>query len=261
MSARLALTLLATVASLSFAMGKARADTLEDVFRAGNEAYFHGEYAEAIARYENLVELGVRDADVFYNLGVAYERQGRLGFAIASFERALRTRPSDEAVRTALESIRQAAAERRADREGEATVASGPGLGEALFGGVPEEVLAWAVLIFDALFFGVLVGFLFVRRETARLVLGIAAPLLGIALTLSGIGLAVRSGAFDEGVPAVIVTDRSALREGPRESAGERGVAREGERAWILGGDQDWLRVRVGSREGWLEAERVVAIE
>lgn len=258
---RAAMTVFLMVTSLSFAMGHARADTLEDVFRAGNEAYFHGDYPEAIARYENLVELGVRDADVFYNLGVAYERQGSHGSAIASFERALRTRPSDEGARNALESIRQRVAEQRADREGEATVASGPGLGEALFGGVSEDVLAWAVLIFDALLFGVLAGFLFARRETSRLVLGIVAPLLAIALTLSGIGLAVRSGAFDEGAPGVIVTDRSALREGPRESAGERGVAREGERAWILGSDQNWVRVRVGNREGWLEAERIVAIE
>jgi tetratricopeptide (TPR) repeat protein len=261
MSGRFVWSALLAIASLSFEVGGARADTLEDVFRAGNEAYFHSEYADAIERYENLVELGVRDADVFYNLGLAYERQGRHGGAIASFERALRMRPGDDGVRRALESSREAAAEQRAEREGEATVASGPGLGEALFGGVSEDVLAWAVLSFDALFFTVLAGFLFVRRETARLVLGIAAPLLGIALTLSGIGLAVRSGAFDEGVPAVIVMDRSTLREGPRAGAGERGVAREGERAWIMGRDQDWVRVQVGNREGWIEAERVVAIE
>ncbi len=261
MSARFVWSALLVMASLSSATGWARADTLEDVFRAGNEAYFHGEYVEAIERYESLVELGVRDADVFYNLGIAYERRGMHGAAIASFERALRMRPGDAGVRRALESSREAAAERRAEREGEATVASGPGLGEALFGGVSEDVLAWAVLFFDALFFAVLAGFLFVRRETSRLVLGIAAPLLGIALTLSGIGLAVRSGAFDEGVPAVIVADRSVLREGPRAGAGERGVAREGERAWIMGRDQDWVRVRIGSREGWIEEARVVAIE
>lgn len=248
-------SLLVTVAS------SARADSLEDVFRAGNEAYFSGEYDAASARYESLVELGVRDADVFYNLGMSYARQGRHGRAIAAFERALRMRPGDaEAVR-ALDRSRDTLARRRAEREGEATMASGPELGEAIFGGVSQTSLAVLVLLFDMLFFGVLTAFLFARRETARLALGIAAPLLGIGLTISGIGLAIRSGALDDGTPAIVVRDRVALREGPRDGAGERARAREGESARIVARDGEWVRVRVGGREGWVEAERVVAIE
>ncbi|MDQ3037282.1 MAG: tetratricopeptide repeat protein, partial [Myxococcota bacterium] len=91
---------------LALATGSARADTLEDVFRAGNDAYFSGEYAAATERYEHLVDLGVRDADVFYNLGMAYARQGRHGRAIAAFERSLRVRSGDAEASRALERSR-----------------------------------------------------------------------------------------------------------------------------------------------------------
>ncbi|AKF07192.1 tetratricopeptide repeat protein [Sandaracinus amylolyticus] len=249
------------LACLALASSSARAETLDDLFRAGNEAYFRGAYDDAAERYEELVELGVRDADVFYNLGTAYAREGRHGRAIAAYERALRVRPSDSEASRALQHARDALASRRADREGEATMASDDGLAHAVFGRLSRDALAGAVLVLDALFFAVLAAFLFVRRETARLALGIGAPLLGIALGAASLGLAIRSGAFDEGAPAVVIEDRVALREGPHEDAQERGRAREGERAWIVGEDGAWLRVRAGAHEGWVEGAKVVRLD
>lgn len=250
----------AAIALLTLA-GTARADTLEDVFRAGNDAYFRGDFEEAAERYEALVELGVRDADVFYNLGTAYARQGLNGRAIAAYERALRVRPGDLEAEAAHRRARDALASRRAEREGEATMASDGGLGHAVFGRLSRDTLAGALLIFDALFFAALAAFLFARRETYRLALGIATPLLGIGLVVCGLGLAIRSGAFDEGAAAVVVRDRAVLREGPREDAQERARAREGERAWIVGEDGEWARVRVGGREGWIEQSGVVRVD
>lgn len=252
---------LAMIAMIVLAAASARADTLEDVFRAGNDAYFRGDFEAASERYEELVELGVRDADVFYNLGTAYARQGRHGRAIAAYERALRARPGDSEVETALARARDVLASRRAEREGEATMASDEGLGHAVFGRLSRDALAGALLVFDALFFAALAAFLFARRETTRLTLGVAAPLLGIGLAVAGLGLAIRSGAFDEGRAAVVVRDRAALREGPHEDAQERARAREGERAWIVGEDGEWARVRVGAREGWVPRDAIVAVE
>ncbi|UJR80226.1 tetratricopeptide repeat protein [Sandaracinus amylolyticus] len=249
------------LAAVALASSSARAETLDDLFRAGNEAYFRGAYDDASSRYEELVELGVRDADVFYNLGTAYARQGRHGRAIAAYERALRVRPSDAEAATALRHARDALASRRADREGEATMASDEGLAHAVFGRLSRDALASAVLVLDALFFAVLAAFLFVRRETARLALGIGAPLLGLALGAASLGLAIRSGAFDEGVAAVVVADRVPLREGPHEDAQERARVREGERAWIVGEDGAWVHVRAGGREGWVEGAQVVRID
>src|SRR5581483_2197022 len=51
-------------------------------FKRGNDEYFHGRYAEAVAAYEQVAALGVRSEDLFYNLGNAYAKAGQLGPAI-----------------------------------------------------------------------------------------------------------------------------------------------------------------------------------
>ena len=66
----------------------------DSAFARGNAAYAQGDYASAIAAYEQLVGEGVAQAPVFHNLGNAYYRAGNLGAAIANYERALHVSPT-----------------------------------------------------------------------------------------------------------------------------------------------------------------------
>jgi tetratricopeptide (TPR) repeat protein len=255
------LSALAIGAALAIA-ARAGADTLEERFAAANEAYFRGDVGAAAQGYERLVELGVRDADVFYNLGTAYARQGQYGRAIAAFERALRVRPGDADARAALDRSRALVARSRADREGEAVVESGSPLVEVIFGGMSTDGLAVAVLLFDLLFFGVLMALRLVRHDRVRLGLGIAAPLLGLGLAFVVLGLSVRSGLFEEGTPAIVVREGASVREGPRPDARERHRAREGERASVSERDSGWAKLRLpGNRAGWIEEKDLVLLE
>lgn len=65
-------------------------------FDRATEAYQTGDFATAAAQYEQLVEEGIVSAEVFHNLGNAYYRLGRLGPAIANYERALQVDPGFE---------------------------------------------------------------------------------------------------------------------------------------------------------------------
>ena len=71
------------------------ADAVTEAFKKGNDAYYRGEYAAAIAAYEQVAALGVINEDLYYNLGNAYYRAGRMGPAIYNYERAL-TLDSDQ---------------------------------------------------------------------------------------------------------------------------------------------------------------------
>lgn len=237
------------------AMAQAQPQSLPDLFRSANESAFHGEYEVAARGYEQLVELGVDDPDVYYDLGLAYAHLGQHGRAVAAFERALRARPGDDGALAGLEASRAVLGRRRAEREGEAVVDAGTTLGESLFVSVSEDVLAVAVLALTALFFGLLHGLAVVsrERERLRLGLGVATPLVGIALTVAGLGLAARAGAFDPGPPAIVVVEDAAVREGPSAAATERHEALEGERAYILDTEPGFAHVILGGgREGWV---------
>ena len=58
-----------------------------------NQLYASGEYADAAAQYEAILEENAQP-EVFYNLGNAYFKQGEIARAILSYERALRLRPN-----------------------------------------------------------------------------------------------------------------------------------------------------------------------
>lgn len=246
---------------VGFGASRACGQSLEAVFQRGNEAFFRGDYAGATSAYEDLVESGVDDADVHYNLGVAYARRGALGRAIVSFERALRLRPADPGTRSALEAARAVVARRHAEREGEAVVEAGAPFGEALLPWLSEDDLALGVLVVDFALCAAVLALVFVRREGVRLALGVAVPLLLVVLAVGALSLASRRGMFADGPTAIVVADEAAVREGPRSDATVRGRALEGERAEVLARDGEWARIRMsGRRQGWVRAEDVVEL-
>ncbi len=248
---------------LAPSLASAQPHSLPDLFRASNEAAFQGDQETAARGYEQLVELGVDDPDVYYDLGLAYSHLGRHGRAIAAFERALRARPGDAGALAGLEASRAVLGRRRAERQGQAVVDAGTTLGESLFVSLSEDVLALAVLALTALFFGLLTGLVLVPRARERLRLGmaVATPLVGIALTIAGLGLAARAGSFDPGPPAIVILEDAPVREGPSPAATERHEALEGERAYVVGTEPGFAHVVLGGgREGWVAESDLVRL-
>lgn len=62
---------------------------------AGTKAYNENDFERAIDEWRTCVDNGVQDADLYYNLGNAYFRNAKLGFAIFYYKSALRLRPTD----------------------------------------------------------------------------------------------------------------------------------------------------------------------
>lgn len=60
-----------------------------------NQNYEAGKYAEAVAIYEAIVDSGLHNSVVYYNLGNAYFKQGDLGRAILNYRRAHLLDPRD----------------------------------------------------------------------------------------------------------------------------------------------------------------------
>ena len=63
---------------------------------AGTKAYNGGDFERAIDEWRTCADNGTPDADLLYNLGNAYFRSGKIGFAIFYYRSALRLRPGDD---------------------------------------------------------------------------------------------------------------------------------------------------------------------
>ncbi len=72
--------------------------TAEALMTQGNRDYQNQQYEKAVAAYRQVLNLGYLGTSVYYNLGDAYYREGKLGYAILYYEKALRISPGDKDV-------------------------------------------------------------------------------------------------------------------------------------------------------------------
>ncbi len=81
---------------LSFQLKAAPADSLQKYVETGNALYGQDKYAEAIAAYNKVLNQGYENGVLYYNLGNAYYRLGKLGYARLFYEKALKLLKNDE---------------------------------------------------------------------------------------------------------------------------------------------------------------------
>ena len=80
--------------SLTIALLIAAANiTAQETTPTADDLYRMDDFQGAIAAYEDILAAGQTSADLHYNLGNAYYRDGQLGKAILNYERALRLKP------------------------------------------------------------------------------------------------------------------------------------------------------------------------
>jgi len=240
----------------------AAAQHMEKIFSDANGHFFEGRHGEAIAGYRALVEAGVDDGDVYYNLGSAHARLGQLGYAVLYLERAMVASGGDDDTRRALRDVRELLGKRAAERDGEAIVQTRPPLVEALVEPFAERTVAWSVVASLWLLFGMLM----LRRSglipAARVSLGAGAAISAVLVALASGALAVRTGALHDGSRAVIVEPGYGLQEGPDPRAKSRAKLSEGGLARVIDREGRWVRLRTDQgHDGWAHADAVGLVD
>jgi len=257
-SVRLAILWGTTFCLLAISPGIAWAG-LEETFARANESFWSGEFETAVGGYEELVELGVRDADVYFNLGTAHARTGRLGAAILNLERALRLDPGHAEARENLTLCRTALARRRTANGQSADLDPPRSLWASMLERLSPTQLALPFVLLWITLFALLVWRRVATGDMLRLVLAIAAPLIG-ALALTSGGLLLGKASYVASMrEAIVVTQGSVdVREGPSERFPVVFDADEGELVQVLDREGSWLHLREASgREGWAERSDV----
>lgn len=79
----------------------------DTAIKEAEEAYTKENYNKAIELYENILKSNGESAEIFYNLGNAYYKAGKIAPAILNYERALVLDPSDADARFNLQMARQ----------------------------------------------------------------------------------------------------------------------------------------------------------
>jgi tetratricopeptide (TPR) repeat protein len=250
---RRAVFAMALVVALTSSIAPARADLIDEAWRRGNEAYRRGDYTAAVTAYEQLDRQGVVSADLQYNLGVAYFRQGQLGPAIWAFERAAGLDPDADDARFNLAQARKLAERRTRDQiEG----AQREPFWIRTVNVLTTSTQTW---LFSSLYLGCFL-LLFLRRraqDDSRAALGAGAAILGVAAALAGLLLVGRA-VLDRLPFGVILPEAVAVKEGADPNYRTSFEIHAGLKVRLLDRDQEWIRIRLANGlEGWIRTQDV----
>jgi len=218
--------------------GTLRAADAAAGFEQANTLYYQGKFPEAVAAYDAFMASNSPTANVWFNLGNAAYKAGRLGRSIAAFRMAERLSPRDPAIRANLEFVRGKAYSDERVRV--------PVWKSLVRLGTLNEWTLLAALAFwgagAALALRVLTG-----RPWSRALFA-----CGLLTVLFSAGLAAawheqRSG------EAIVTAREVTVRFGPLEEAQAAFQLRDGAEVTVLDTKGDWLQVRdPESRVGWM---------
>lgn len=241
---------------LAFAPAGARAAETakaDSLWNAGVEAYSAAQWTSALQNWSKLELSGVESAELYYNLGNAYFKNGDLAHSIIYYERALKLRPSYRDARHNLE-FANASIQDNIEQIPEFFLKTWL---RKLCWLLPADVWAVLFLVFLAALALLAPIFLLSQASGTRkgaFFGGIAALLLCI-ICLSCAGWQKSDYLSDK--DAIVVSGSAPVKSSPSDqSSSDLFVLHEGTKVHILDSVGDWRKIELADgREGWLPVE------
>lgn len=226
-------------------------EALAESFGKGIAAYKAEDYETAVAAFERLAESGLKNGELFYNLGNAYLKSGDTGRAILWYERAMRLIPNDPDLRFNLRHARSLTKDEKADET--------PAFVKVLFFWnylMTERAVRWTALAANLLFWGLLASHLWTKAAWTRNLAGIT-----LAATLLFGGTAAYNYYADAAVrQGVVLAERLSVRSG-LENATELFVLHAGTKVRVEAERSDHYKIRFSeSKIGWVHRDDVGVI-
>jgi hypothetical protein len=246
---------MAGMAAASFEPARAQQD-----FVAANELALKGDLKSAIALYRTLVDQGVSNEDLFYNLGNAYAEDGQLAEAAVAYERALRLQPNDRDARANLAALRKqmGASDKLATPAGGEEQVALADLVEPIVAPLPLGAFAWAAVVLEAVLFACLLW----RRRAAdgvRRKLSLVAAFSLVLFLFAGTVVAGHYVLARD--PRAVVVVAGEMKEGPHPRFKNAGQVRAGARVRVLSEDSGFAHVlKDDGSSGWVPVKSLVRV-
>jgi hypothetical protein len=227
----------------------AEADQLT-LFTEANKRYKDEDYRAAADGYARLILSGLRNGEMYYNLGNCYFKLGMLGKAILSYRLAERYLPRDQDLKTNLAYAREMTKDQIESRQFISF------LNEFCFwySKLNLKELLMVFLAANALCWGLALARMWLQKDYLRY-LFLAALLLTAVLALS-LGIKVYQSSFS--AEAVVITREVSVRAGIGAGSTALFQLHDGVECRIIQQEQDWVKLQLADgKRGWVESRWV----
>ena len=249
----LTLLILFTLSTCIFAQKKP-ALTL---FHEANMAYQKQDYAKSISLYEELTKNGNISAEVYFNLGNSYFKEGNVPKAIINYERAKKIAPEDEDIAFNL----KIASLKVVDRIDNVPEVFYKRWIRSLATILPANTWSIVFVIMIWLVFLAAGFYVFTQRSVIKKVSFISCLIFSI-FAITTYFLSARSYSISEVEEQAIVISTSVyVKSSPDEKGNDLFILHEGTKVEVLEPFEGWKKIRIANGTiGWLKINEIEKI-
>lgn len=226
-----------------------------------SKAYREQDYKKSIELYEQIISQGLKEnresADIYYNLGNAYFRDGQLGESILNYERALLLDPGDSDIRHNLRFARTRT-EDRIETAGSLFLTNWISGVQNMFSS--NQWAKTGIVLF--IIFLVCVGvFLFLRIMWAKKTAFYAGIVIFLLMIVANIFAFNQKKLLINRNTAIVMTGAVSVKASPDANSNELFQLHEGTKVKIRSTDGNWYEVEIANGSvGWTPKENVEVI-
>ncbi len=222
-----------------------------NLLRAARSAYDNGQFDQAIADYQQLLEKGYDNGALYYNAGNAALKAGHLGEAVGFYRRASQRLPWDEDVEHNLEFARSLVKQ--------PPVKSGPFdvlINKVFIKFRPVQLMFLALAVYILLLLSL--GFLILTRRH-HAAWSWTASAVGLMFVVLAVLASMRILIAKQVKWAVVISSQAEARNGPAQDYQVGFTIPEGREVRVLGQEGDWRAVGLPQEgyKGWVKAKEL----
>lgn len=243
-----------------FACVSSRAsETADRLFDAGNTAYVNSDYRTAIEYYDSIENMGLQSAKLYYNMGNAYFKAGKIGAAVLYYNKALLLAPTSKDIEHNL------AVANSYTRDN--NIESVPRFFAsrwvvALRSSLSSNVWAvFSIVFFVLLLSGLLLYLLPVSLRLRKAGLGLGIVSIALFILTAVFASAGRREALNP-TQAIVMISAAPVKSSPDASSRDLFILHEGAKITVTDALNDWREIMIADgHKGWISASSIELID
>ena len=233
-----------------------RADS-NSIMQTANEYYKNNRYQLAIEEYNKLILDGFEGTSLYYNLGNAHYRLGKVGYAILYYEKALKLSPNDEDVKHNL-ALAKLNLQDKVDTLPPFFIFN---LWEGLLASF--SVTGWTIIVYIVFILLLIVSlaYFFSRNVSEQRISFFSGAGLAIALVFAIILLVVKMNKEYNVKDGIIVETAVVVKSSPDYSSKDSFQIHEGLKVTLEDQVDNWVKIRLNDGKiGWISEKSIEII-
>lgn len=231
-------------------------DKNETLFDEGNTFYNNRQYEAAILKYKEILTNGYESGALYYNLGNAYYKTGKIGYAILYFEKAKKIEPKDKEIRNNLVFL-----QKKVKNVGTLPVLPLYKAIESVENTFSMNFLTVLCYIIFVLLLGSISFYIFTDKILFRKISFFAGIGILVCLIMASSLLVLKYRDAYILESAIVLTNSAQIKFSPDSESRELFPVYEGERVEIKDQVSGWFKIKaMNGKEGWIKFDSISKI-